>query len=54
MLNIVDFEDFIEDNSDILFLDFKKAVDIIEHLFIPMALQHYRSSPELIDNTPFL
>lgn len=54
MLHIVDFEDFIEDNGDIHFLDFKKAVDMIEHLFIPMALQHYKSRPELIDNTPFL
>lgn len=48
VLDLLDYKDFIEDTGFILFLDFYKAFDSVEHPFIIKTLEHFGFGSEFI------
>uniref|UniRef100_A0A3B3DY82 Reverse transcriptase domain-containing protein n=1 Tax=Oryzias melastigma TaxID=30732 RepID=A0A3B3DY82_ORYME len=54
VLDLLDYSKLIEDDGIILFLDFFKAFDSLEHQFILMSLQHFGFGKKFIDTISML
>lgn len=54
ILDLLDYENLIDDEGAILFLDFFKAFDSVEHQFIIKSLQYFGFGKKFIDIITFL